>query len=200
MEAVFGNFAAHAPPAAPAIDVPPVAAAAHTPTEPVDASAAEINAEIAQEWRAAPELAAPTLDEGGAEPPAPAEGPEPPAPELAAIALDEALAEPQALVATPEQAVIKTMPESDEGGETFELLEPIAFSDEEWTIFREMMASFTRPVSFQQIFDTLRERRKEHNLARTNEQLRSMVKQAINSGMLERSGRGKRVYYTLKAE
>jgi len=63
-----------------------------------------------------------------------------------------------------------------------------------------MMASFTRPVSFQQIFDTLREQRKEHNLARTNEQLRSMVKQAINSGMLERSGRGKRVYYTLKAE
>ncbi|MCS6881150.1 MAG: NYN domain-containing protein [Oscillochloridaceae bacterium] len=102
--------------------------------------------------------------------------------------------------AEPAEATAETAHESDEGGDAFEALEPIVFSDEEWTIFREMMASFSRPVSFQQIFDTLRERRKEHNLVRTNEQLRSMVKQAINSGMLERSGRGKRVYYTLKAE
>ncbi len=78
--------------------------------------------------------------------------------------------------------------------------EHIDFSDDEWALFRTMMAGFSKPASFQQIFDTLRDVRKEHNLARTNEQLRSMVKQAINSGMLERSGRGKRVYYTLKAE
>lgn len=118
-------------------------------------------------------------------------------------AFEESVVEPLAPVETSAasaEAVAETAHEGDENGEVFEVLEPVVFSDEEWRIFREMMASFSRPVSFQQIFDTLRERRKEHNLARTNEQLRSMVKQAINSGMLERSGRGKRVYYTLKAE
>ncbi|MFQ3661615.1 MAG: NYN domain-containing protein [Chloroflexaceae bacterium] len=117
--------------------------------------------------------------------------------------LEEELAAPAMPAETPEhaaEAIVEGAPEGDEGDDTFEALEPIVFSDEEWAIFREMMAGFARPVSFQQIFDTLRERRKEHNLARTNEQLRSMVKQAINAGMLERSGRGKRVYYTLKAE
>lgn len=196
----MGDFAAIAPPEEPVLDVSPGEALAETPTEPVEEAATEIRVETAQEWGAGPELAASTLDEGGTEPPAPAESPEQPVPELAATALNEDVAEPRALAETPEQAFAETVPESDEGGETFELLEPIAFSDEEWTIFREIMARFTRPVSFQQIFDTLREQRKEHNLARTNEQLRSMVKQAINSGMLERSGRGKRVYYTLKAE
>jgi uncharacterized protein (TIGR00288 family) len=196
----MGDVAAIAPPEEPVLDVPPGEALAETPTEPVEEAATAIRVETAQEWGAGPELAASTLDEGGTEPPVPAESPEQPVPELAATALNEDVAEPRALAETPEQAFAETVPESDEGGETFELLEPIAFSDEEWTIFREIMARFTRPVSFQQIFDTLREQRKEHNLARTNEQLRSMVKQAINSGMLERSGRGKRVYYTLKAE
>lgn len=87
-----------------------------------------------------------------------------------------------------------------DAGETEEASEAVVFSEEEWAIFRTMMASFTKPVSFQQIFDTLREWRKQHNLNRTNEQLRSMIKHAINTGMLERSGRGKRVYYTLKTE
>ncbi|NWF79545.1 MAG: NYN domain-containing protein [Chloroflexi bacterium] len=87
-----------------------------------------------------------------------------------------------------------------EAGEAEVLDEHIDFSDDEWALFRTMMAGFSKPASFQQIFDTLRDVRKEHNLTRTNEQLRSMVKQAINSGLLERSGRGKRVYYTLKAE
>lgn len=89
---------------------------------------------------------------------------------------------------------------ASEAGEAEVLDEHIDFSDDEWALFRTMMAGFSKPASFQQIFDTLRDVRKEHNLARTNEQLRSMVKQAINSGLLERSGRGKRVYYMLKAE
>jgi len=61
-----------------------------------------------------------------------------------------------------------------------------------------MMRHFSKPVSFQQIFDTLRGLRKDQTLTRTNEQLRTMVKQAINSELLERSGKGKRVYYVLK--
>lgn len=111
---------------------------------------------------------------------------------------------------TPEEAVAELAPPEGEpaaaappaeGEEGEELaVEPIDFSDEEWAIFTNMMRGFTKPASFQQIFDTLRGQRKEHGLTRTNEQLRTMVKQAINSGLLERSGRGKRVYYTVRAE
>ncbi len=75
--------------------------------------------------------------------------------------------------------------------------EVITFSDEEWQIFREMMAGFTKPVSFAQIVDSLRGLRQAQRLTRTNEQLRTLAKYAINSGMLERSGRGTRVYYRL---
>ncbi|MCX7791604.1 MAG: NYN domain-containing protein [Chloroflexaceae bacterium] len=169
----LGDLAPSAPTEKPALDVALAEAPVVTPGAAVEESGPEVSSAFALDG---PEPAVPPFNEGVAEALTPAE--------------------------TPEQhggVVIATAPEGDEG-DTFELLEPVAFSDEEWRIFREMMASFTRPVSFQQIFDTLRERRKEHNLARTNEQLRSMVKQAINSGMLERSGRGKRVYYTLKAE
>ena len=79
-------------------------------------------------------------------------------------------------------------------------LAPIDFSDEEWAFFYTMMRGFSKPVSFLQIFDALRGLRKDQSLTRTNEQLRTMVKQAINSELLERSGRGKRIYYALKSE
>ena len=80
------------------------------------------------------------------------------------------------------------------------VLAPIDFSDEEWAFFSTMMRGFSKPVSFQQIFDALRGLRKDQSLTRTTEQLRTMVKQAINNELLERSGRGKRVYYALKSE
>ncbi len=62
------------------------------------------------------------------------------------------------------------------------------------------MHSFSKPVAFMQIHDALRTRRKEYGIVRTNEQLRTLAKQAINNGLLERSARGKRVYYALKSE
>ncbi|HMQ29929.1 MAG TPA: hypothetical protein PKD53_04340 [Chloroflexaceae bacterium] len=116
--------------------------------------------------------------------------------DTAPITPEEAQAEaapPEPLAPPAEGAV-----EGEEDEE--EVIDPINFGDEEWAIFTTMMRGFTKPASFQQIFDTLRGQRKEHGMARTNEQLRTMVKQAINSGLLERSGRGKRVYYALKAE
>jgi uncharacterized protein (TIGR00288 family) len=75
--------------------------------------------------------------------------------------------------------------------------EEVVFSDEDWRIFCIMMAEFSKPVSFGHIFDALRERRNKHELSGTNEQLRTMIKQAINKGLLDRSGRGMRIYYTL---
>ena len=123
----------------------------------------------------------------------------------------ELAAETQAIEAAPEP-VVDTAPVSpeeldapgeppaaEEGPEAEEIAS-IAFSDEEWAVFTTMMRGFSKPVSFQQIFDTLRGLRKEQNLLLTNEQLRTMAKQAINTCLLERSGRGKRVYNSLKAE
>lgn len=203
LEGESGNLEEIALPEEHALDVTLAEAPAETSGAAIEELGLEFLSASAPESVAAAEPAASTLDEGVTEPLTPTETPDQPAPEAVTLVLDEGLVEGQALaemIPTPDEAMTETTPEGDESGDTFELLEPIAFSDEEWRIFREMMASFTRPVSFQQIFDTLREQRKEHNLARTNEQLRSMVKQAINSGMLERTGRGKRVYYTMKAE
>ncbi|WP_255603411.1 hypothetical protein [Oscillochloris sp. ZM17-4] len=105
--------------------------------------------------------------------------------------------EPEPVVA-PEPEPEPVAADTDDENE-LSLIE-IDFSDEEWGVFRGMMGGFSKPVSFQQIFDALRGLRKDQSLTRTNEQLRTMVKQAINSELLERSGKGKRVYYALKAE
>ncbi len=108
----------------------------------------------------------------------------------------EAVVEPVVEPALVAEAVEPVELGDDEDGP----IEDIAFADNEWALFRTMMSGFPKPASFQQIFDTLRGLRKDQQLTRTNEQLRTMVKQAINVGLLERSGRGKRVYYQLKAE
>jgi uncharacterized protein (TIGR00288 family) len=76
----------------------------------------------------------------------------------------------------------------------------LVFADEEWQVFREMMAKFSKPISFSQIVDNLKGLRNQGIISRTNEQLRTMGKQAIQNGMLNRSGRGSRIYYSLKTE
>jgi uncharacterized protein (TIGR00288 family) len=120
---------------------------------------------------------------------------EPAQAEIAAVAAEVIAAVDEA----PAEAVVTVAAESD-GDDDVLVIDEIDFSDEEWAVFYEMMGGFSKPVSFATMFDTLRGLRKERNLTRTNEQLRTMVKQAINTGRLERSGRGKRVYYTLKRE
>jgi 3-oxoacyl-ACP reductase-like protein len=85
--------------------------------------------------------------------------------------------------------------DEDESGEPL-----IHFEDAEWEAFRAMMAEFSKPVSFQQIFNNLRELRNQHVIDRKNEQLRTMIKQAIHNGILDRSGRGSRIYYSLKQD
>lgn len=72
----------------------------------------------------------------------------------------------------------------------------VPFSDEERGLVKAMVAASDRPLSFQQIHDQLREQRKrEDGIQRTNEELRSLIKIAINSGELQRIGRGNRVSY-----
>lgn len=77
------------------------------------------------------------------------------------------------------------------------VVESRPFTDEEWVVLRDVMSQFTRPVSFAQIHDALRDNRNRSNMERTNEELRTLVKQGINSGMLQRLGKGNRITYQL---
>lgn len=82
-----------------------------------------------------------------------------------------------------------------------EELAPVAqvepFSDEEWRVFSEVMGRQERALSFVQIHDLMRDARNQAGFNRTNEELRTLIKQAINTGMLSRSGKGSRVSYRL---
>lgn len=78
-------------------------------------------------------------------------------------------------------------------------LTSVPFTEDEWQTLRDVMMEFQRPVSFAKIHDTLREvrNRDESAIVRTNEELRTLVKQAINNGMFTRTGKGSRVTYQL---
>lgn len=71
------------------------------------------------------------------------------------------------------------------------------FTDAEWQMLHDVVASAGRPLSFAQIHDLLRSARNNAGIFRTNEELRSLIKQAINTGVLRRSGKGARVVYHL---
>ena len=71
------------------------------------------------------------------------------------------------------------------------------FTEAEWQMLRSVVAAAGRPLTFAQIHDLLREARNNAGIFRTNEELRSLIKQAINSGMLRRSGKGARIVYHL---
>ena len=96
----------------------------------------------------------------------------------------------------PAVEAAETDDESAEDG----AIDAIEFSAEEWDIFRAMLHEAAKPLSFIQISNMLRRMRKEHGVNRTNEQFRTMTKQAIHRGLIERGGRGKRVYYTLRSD
>jgi uncharacterized protein (TIGR00288 family) len=71
------------------------------------------------------------------------------------------------------------------------------FDEEEWRVLREIVGRFERPAPFNQIHNALREARNSAGITRTNEELRTLIKQAINSGMLARSGKGNHIVYRL---
>ncbi|MGB9753467.1 NYN domain-containing protein [Roseiflexus castenholzii] len=88
-------------------------------------------------------------------------------------------------------------PETPVGELTAHLPETSPFTDAEWQMLREVVVSAGRPLSFAQIHDLLRGARNNAGIVRTNEELRSLIKQAINTGVLRRSGKGARVVYHL---
>ncbi len=71
------------------------------------------------------------------------------------------------------------------------------FDDTDWQLLREVVGGFERPISFAQIHDALRNARNRTAVGRTNEELRTLIKQGINSGLLARQGKGNRISYRL---
>ncbi len=71
------------------------------------------------------------------------------------------------------------------------------FTELEWALVVDVVGRLERPASFQQIHDLLRDARNNAGIARTNEELRSLIKQSINNGTLERIGKGNRASYRL---
>jgi hypothetical protein len=75
---------------------------------------------------------------------------------------------------------------------------PIAsFSDTDWAVFEEALRRFQDPVLFIQIYDALRNLRNKAIIDRSNQDLKQMIKLAINSGLLVRTTRGPHAYYHL---
>ncbi|HEU4326955.1 MAG TPA: NYN domain-containing protein [Roseiflexaceae bacterium] len=71
------------------------------------------------------------------------------------------------------------------------------FDEGEWQTLRSVVGAFERPVSFAQIHDALRDARNRTLIGRTNEELRTLIKQGINNGVLTRIGKGNRISYRL---
>ncbi len=124
-------------------------------------------------------------------------------------ALPEPVEEPSAISVPVESAAAAPMPDQWPVSETSpgELASHVAhtapaeetqpFTDDEWQMLRDVVALANRSLSFAQIHDLLREARNNAGVLRTNEELRSLIKQAINSGVLIRSGKGNRISYRL---
>lgn len=74
--------------------------------------------------------------------------------------------------------------------------EPV-ISDRDWAVFEEIMNQFDQPALFIQIYDALRGMRNKEIMDLSNNDIKHMMKVAINEGLLERLTRGSHAYYKL---
>jgi hypothetical protein len=68
---------------------------------------------------------------------------------------------------------------------------------QEWRVFKEAIADLDEPALFIQIYDSLRNYRNKDQLDLSNREIKNMIKQAINSGMLQRNTKGSHAYYAI---
>ncbi len=129
-----------------------------------------------------------------------------PMPEVPAAATDRLAAQPTETVAEqlpveqPVRAPVAEVapPATDE--ETSGEPTRQVFADREWDVFRTSISQFSEPVRFTEIFNALRGLRNQEVVELTNNELKELVKQAINKGMLQRTGRGAKAYYRLSSQ
>jgi uncharacterized protein (TIGR00288 family) len=118
----------------------------------------------------------------------------------------EALAEEPASVLPDESPIVEPLvaeiaatgnQAEDAEAEDAQPAESVPFTDAERALLVELVGRTERALSFVQIHDLLRGARNSTGtgIARTNEELRTLIKQAINNGQLVRSGKGNRVNY-----
>jgi uncharacterized protein (TIGR00288 family) len=138
--------------------------------------AAEEPQEIVESNGQAP--VAPPLDELPIEAAAPAD------------ALAEAIDIPAAPMVEQVDEAVDTAPSS--------AAEP-EFDAQDWSVLLGTMSQFSGPVRFIEIFGALRGARNQELVELTNNELKDLVKQAINRGLLQRTGRGAKAYYRLSA-
>lgn len=70
-------------------------------------------------------------------------------------------------------------------------------NSQDWRVFRDVMREFDEPALFIQIYDSLRNYRNRDRIDLSNREIKDMIKQAINKGMLERNTKGSHAYYTI---
>jgi len=117
-----------------------------------------------------------------------------PAPAITDVVGAEPVSEMPSATTEAGSTPINTAPDEESGQVDLSF----EFSEAEWELFHTTVRELGKPATFQQLLSALQTARKKHGLPRTTEENRTMLKQAIHHGMLERITRNRRVYYTLK--
>jgi len=68
-------------------------------------------------------------------------------------------------------------------------------TDKDWAVFEEAMSQFDQPALFIQMYDALRGLRNKEIIDLSNNDIKHMIKIAINEGLLTRLTRGSHAYY-----
>ena len=78
-------------------------------------------------------------------------------------------------------------------------LDAAKLTTKDWAVFEEALRQFNEPVLFIQIYDALRGLRNKEIIDLSNQDIKAMIKIAINEGLLTRSTRGPHAYYQIEA-
>jgi uncharacterized protein (TIGR00288 family) len=104
-------------------------------------------------------------------------------------------------------AVSRFAPEAQKGEEEApaepgddESMEGLELTDKDWAVFEESMRQFDQPALFIQIYDALRGLRNKEIIDLSNQDIKRMIKLAINEGLLLRSTRGSHAYYRIEPD
>ncbi len=142
----------------------------------------ELNSELAEQDQALPEV--------------PAAAPEAPVAQSVEAVAEQLPVAPVAPTLLAEVVPALATADEESSGEPTRQV----FADREWDVFRTSISQFSEPVRFTEIFNALRGLRNQEVVELTNNELKELVKQAINKGMLQRTGRGAKAYYRLSSQ